>query len=91
MTEPRLTKAQRRVLAKADVIGPGGGVRIAGGFGGKPEPGQWKLPGFDRRSIVERLVARRLLRPTDAFNTYATTDAGAALLRSRRPQQESRA
>lgn len=73
----RLTAAQRRALAKGAC---GKGVRIAGGYGGAYAADLWKQADFDRRAIIERLVARGLLRPGEGWNTYTATDAGRAAL-----------
>lgn len=86
MAPPHVTKAQHRVLAKA--AARAGGVMIAGGFGGAPDPALWREPDFDRRGHVERLVGRGLLRPSDAFNSYVPTDAGRALLARRRARAQ---
>ncbi len=73
----RLTPAQRRVLAK---VTQHGAVGIAGGFSGGRAPMRTdQLPAqADRRGVIERLLAKRLLSPGPAFNSYVRRPAPAA-------------
>lgn len=65
----RLTRAQRRVLEK---VAQHGQVLIAGGFsGGRAPRCNAELPAMaDRRRPIERLIAKRILAPGEAFNSY---------------------
>ena len=68
-----LTKAQRRVLEK---IRSHGQVLVAGGFSGRRAPRRNVDlgPTADRRGVIEHLVAKRLVKPGPAFNSYVNID-----------------
>lgn len=69
MTTPRkrLTPAQRRVLIKVRALGF---VMIAGGFSGSTAGFDLGSLHFDRRSVIERMVAARLLKPGEYANQF---------------------
>lgn len=67
----KMQRADWRVLEKASKRE----ISIIGAFGdGKSV--DIKFDGFDRRSIIERNIARGFIMPCEYFNKYKTTKAG---------------
>lgn len=83
----KLTVAQERVLAKA--AHSARGVLRAGSLGA-PERDPHRQPGYDRASIIDRMVAKKLLAPGTGAGRFVPTELGWALLGRRRAIRRAR-
>ncbi|MFC0407953.1 hypothetical protein [Roseomonas elaeocarpi] len=81
---PKLFKSHFRVLDKAETAGC---VRRAGAYSDVPQNRSAKEPGFDWPLQVDRCIAKGLLAPGVAFNTYVLTERGKAALAAAREEQ----
>ena len=68
-----ITPARLRPLLKAL---HNGAVRISGGYGGTLSGGAIEAEDFDKRSLIDRAVAHRLLDGGPYANTYVLTERG---------------
>jgi hypothetical protein len=71
-----LTPARRRVLLKTAQHGY---IMRPGSLSGEAQPRLWCEDGFDRPSLIDRLIAMKLLGPGAGAGQYALTDMGRAV------------
>jgi hypothetical protein len=60
-----------------------------GSLSGVEQPRLWRKDGFDRASLIDRLVAMRLLGPGAGAGQYALTAQGEALVQRLREKREA--
>lgn len=78
----RTTPAQRRALGKACASGGSGSVRRS-----ERPLEAIQDPAWDNPHVIDRLVAKGLLRPGDGFNTFVATERGATIYQRRQERQ----
>lgn len=82
MTAIRLTPAQRRALGKACANAAAQGVRRS-----ERPLDAIQDPAWDNPHVIDRLVAKKLLSPGEAFNTFIPTPLGLGRYEGRRSRQ----